>query len=117
MSTEGPANSSEYVIHHLTNLRAGEGFWSVHVDSLAISVILGTLFITIFRLAAVRATSDVPGPLQNVVETLVEFVDAQVKDSFHGTSQLIAPLGLTIFVWVFLMNLMDILPVDLLPWL
>ncbi len=117
MSTEGPANSSEYVIHHLTNLHAGEGFWSVHVDSLVISVILGTLFITIFRLAAVRATSDVPGPLQNVVETLVEFVDTQVKDSFHGTSQLIAPLGLTIFVWVFMMNLMDIIPVDLLPWL
>ena len=67
------------------------------------------------RLVAVKATSDVPGGGQNFVEVLVEFVQKQVKDTFHGRSVLIAPLALTIFVWVFLMNFMDLIPVDLLP--
>jgi F-type H+-transporting ATPase subunit a len=77
--------------------------------------VLGLIFIYFFRKAAKTATSDVPGPLQNFVEMIVEFVDTQVKDSFHGRSALIAPLGLTIFCWVFLMNAMDLLPIDFLP--
>ncbi len=115
MSAEGPANASEYIIHHLTNLTAGEGFWTFHLDTLFFSFTLGALALCMFRIAAKNATSGVPGKLQNFVELLVDFVDTQVKDSFHGRSELIAPLALTIFVWVFLMNFMDLIPVDLLP--
>jgi F-type H+-transporting ATPase subunit a len=113
--THEAAGATGYIIHHLTSLSVGEGFWTIHLDTLFFSVVLGTLFVVAFKIIAEKATSDVPGLLQNFVETLVEFVDSQVKDSFHGKSALIAPLALTIFVWVFLMNLMDLLPVDLLP--
>jgi F-type H+-transporting ATPase subunit a len=114
MSTEGP-NATEYIVHHLTNLKAGSGFWTLHLDTLFFSISLGALFCWLFYKAAKGATSGIPGTLQNFVEIVVEFVDQQVKDSFHGHSKLIAPLGLTIFVWVFLMNFMDLMPVDLLP--
>jgi F-type H+-transporting ATPase subunit a len=93
------------------------GFWAFHVDTLLVSVVLGLIFILLFRAAAKRATSGQPGGLQNFVEVLVEFVDGSVKDTFHGRNALIAPLGLTIFVWVFLMNFMDLIPVDWLPML
>ena len=112
---EGPASATEYIVHHLTNLHVGEGFWNLHLDSVFYAVVLGILFAASFRLAAVRATSGVPGRWQNFVEMMVEFVDTQVRDSFHGTSRLIAPLALTIFCWIFLMNFMDLVPVDLLP--
>lgn len=112
---EGPANATEYIVHHLTNLHAGEGFWNFHLDSIFYAVILGILFCGSFYLAARKATSGVPGPWQNFVELMVDFVDTQVKDSFHGSSKLIAPLALTIFCWVFMMNFMDLVPVDLLP--
>src|SRR5690606_34497955 len=79
------------------------------------SVFLGLLFLWLFRIAARKATAGVPGGWQNAVETLIEFTDNSVKESFHGKSELIAPLALTIFVWVFLMNLMDLVPVDWLP--
>ncbi len=116
-----------YIVHHLTNLRFdlaemhflhGEetgGFGVIHLDTLLFSVGLGALFLWLFMKAAKTATSDVPGPLQNFCEIMVEFVDTQVKDSFHGRNPVIAPLALTIFVWVFLWNAMDLLPVDLLP--
>jgi len=91
------------------------GFWAFHVDSLFWSVFLGLIFIGLFRYVAKKATSGVPGGLQNLVETIVEFVDGSVKDTFHGKSKVIAPLALTIFVWVFLMNLMDLVPVDWIP--
>lgn len=115
MSTEGSSNATGYIIHHLTNLSVGEGFWTFHLDTLFFSAMLGSMFAGLFYWAARKATAGVPGSLQNFVEMVVEFVDQQVKDSFHSRSPLIAPLGLTIFVWVFLMNLMDLLPVDLLP--
>ncbi|MFZ4700794.1 MAG: FoF1 ATP synthase subunit A, partial [Candidatus Methylumidiphilus sp.] len=104
-----------YIVHHLTSLKVGEGFWTFNIDTLFFSALMGFIFIYVFKKVADTATSDVPGPLQNFVEMIVEFVDAQVKDSFHGRSALIAPLALTIFCWVFLMNAMDLLPVDLLP--
>ncbi len=104
-----------YIKHHLTNLQVGTGFWTFNLDTLGISWILGILFLFFFYKAARRATAGVPGGLQNGVELLVEFVDTQVKDTFHGQCALLAPLALTIFVWVFLMNCMDLLPVDLLP--
>jgi len=91
-------------------------FWAFHLDSVAFAVGLAMIFVLIFIGVARRATSGVPGKLQAAVEILVEMVDGTVKETFHGTSKLIAPLAITIFVLVFLMNLMDLLPVDLLPW-
>jgi len=108
-------SSTGYIVHHLTPLHTGEGFWTFHLDTLFFSFFLGAVFLLAFRKAAEKATAGVPGGLQNFVEMMVEFVDTQVKDSFHGRSALIAPLALTIFCWVFLMNTMDLLPVDLLP--
>lgn len=125
--------ASGYIQHHLQNLTFGQlpngswgfahtaqeakemGFWAFHVDTLGWSFLLGLVFILLFRMAAKRATSGQPGPLQNFVEVLIEFVDGSVKDTFHGRNNLIAPLALTIFVWIFLMNLMDLVPVDFLP--
>jgi F-type H+-transporting ATPase subunit a len=125
--------ASGYIQHHLQNLTFGQlpngdwgfahtaqeakemGFWAFHVDTLGWSVLLGLVFILLFRMAAKRATSGQPGGLQNFVEVLIEFVDGSVKDTFHGRNPLIAPLALTIFVWIFLMNLMDLVPVDFLP--
>lgn len=124
MNVESPATASQYIQHHLTNLQLnlktlsigkGGGFWTLNLDTLFISILLGTIFIYLFRKVARHATVGVPGRLQNLVEVVLEFVNTQVKDSFHGRSALIAPLALTIFVWVFLMNAMDLLPVDLLP--
>lgn len=112
---EAPANAAEYIQHHLRNLTYGEGFFSIHLDSIFFSLTLGLLFLFVFRSVAKKATTGVPGRLQNFVEVVVTFVDSQVKDCFHGNNKVIAPLALTIFVWVFLMNFMDLVPVDLLP--
>ena len=111
----GPESVADYIGHHLTNLHTGEGFWNFHLDSIFYAVSLAVLFTGSFYLAARTVTSGVPGRWQNFVELLVEFVDTQVKDSYHGSNKLIAPLALTIFCWVFLMNFMDLIPVDLLP--
>ncbi|MFT4994462.1 MAG: F-type H+-transporting ATPase subunit a [Paraglaciecola sp.] len=111
----GEQTISGYIQHHLTNASVGEGFWTFHVDTLAWSVLLGFLFILSFRAAAKKATTGVPGKWQACVEIVVEFVDDTVKSTYHGKSPLIAPLALTIFVWVLLMNLMDLIPVDFLP--
>lgn len=81
------------------------------------SVVLGVLFLVIFRKVAKNATSGVPGKLQTAVELVVGFVDSSVKDMYHGKSKVIAPLALTVFVWVFLMNMMDLIPVDFLPFI
>ena len=120
MAAEQPTSANEYIHHHLTFLSNKEpsgvvDFSSIHLDSIFFSVLLAILFGGSFYLAARKATSGVPGKFQNFVELVVEFVDTQVKDSFHGTTKLIAPLALTIFCWVFLFNAMDVLPVDLLP--
>ncbi|MFO7529016.1 MAG: F0F1 ATP synthase subunit A [Marinobacter sp.] len=140
-------SASEYIQHHLQNLTYGKlpagyeradgsvveeatwtmarngqeasdmGFWALHVDSLGWAVGLGLIFLILFRVAAKRATSGQPGGLQNFVEVMVEFVDNSVKETFHGKNKVIAPLSLTIFCWVFLMNLMDLVPVDWVPYL
>lgn len=109
------SSPTEYVSHHLEHLKVGEGLWTFHLDTLFFSITLGLLMVFVFWLAAKRATSGVPGKLQNFVEVLVEFVDNSVRESFHGPRQLIAPLALTIFVWIFLWNLMDLIPVDYIP--
>jgi F-type H+-transporting ATPase subunit a len=107
----------EYIQHHLHHWQMGaeSGFWVVNIDSMVFSVVLGTLFIWLFRKVAAKATSGVPGKLQCFVELVVGFVDDTVKGIFHGKNKLIAPLALTVFVWIFLMNLMDLLPIDYLP--
>lgn len=112
--------AASYIQHHLENLtfKLGDSLWlSLNIDTLAISLLLGLVFFGLFRYAAVRAVAGIPGGLQNIVEVILDFVDTQVKETFTGRDALIGPLALTIFVWVFLMNLMDLLPVDLLPWL
>lgn len=112
--SENGHSMTGYIVHHLTNLKVGEGFWSLHLDTMFFSIALGGLFLWMFIKAARNATSGVPGGLQNFCEIMVEFVDGQVKDSFHGKNPVIAPLALTIFMWVFLWNAMDLLPIDLL---
>jgi F-type H+-transporting ATPase subunit a len=114
-TAEHAQSGSEYIVHHLGNLQYGEGFWRVNVDSIVFSVLLGLVFVVSFYLAARNATTGVPGKFQSFVETVVDFVDTQVRDTFHGTSKIIAPLALTIFSWILLFNLMDVVPVDLLP--
>ena len=109
----GPANSTEYITHHLTHFKVGEGFWSLHVDTLFMSVLLGLVTIAMFYSAARKATSGVPGKWQAFVEMVCEFIDTTVKEVFHLDRRFLAPMALTIFVWVFLMNAMDLLPLDL----
>jgi F-type H+-transporting ATPase subunit a len=118
-SEGGSEGLTEYIKHHLTHLTVDQGhgaFWAFHLDSVAITLGLALIFIVLFGLAARRATSGVPGKLQAAFEILVEMVDGTVKETFHGKSKLIAPLAITIFALVFLMNFMDLIPVDLLPW-
>ena len=126
-------SSTEYIKHHLTNLVFGQhsdgtwglaesaqeakemGFWAINVDSMGWSIALAVIFLGTFKLVANKVTSGVPGGLQNFVEIMIDFIDGTVKDSFHGRNPLIAPLALTIFVWVFMMNAMDLIPVDFIP--
>lgn len=109
--------STAYITHHLEHLQLHTGIGTFNLDTLIISWVLGALFVGTFYFAAKRATVNVPGPFQNFVEMMYDFADTQVKESFHGRSPLIAPLALTIFCWIFLMNFMDLLPVDLHAWI
>lgn len=143
----GYATASDYIQHHLTNLTYGKmpvgaetcdghvvseaywglahcgaeakamGFNAINVDSMLWSIGLGAIFLFMFWRVARKVTTGVPGGMQNFVETLVEFVDSNVRDVFHGRNPWIAPIALTVFCWVLLSNLMDILPVDLVPYL
>lgn len=141
----GAQTSTEYIQHHLQNWTYGKlpegyirsdgevltesvwvsahtsqeakdmGFTAIHVDTLGWSIFLGALFIFIFSRIAKKATTDTPRGLQSFVELIVSFVDNTVKDTFHYKNSMIAPMGLTIFCWVFMMNFMDLIPVDWLP--
>jgi F-type H+-transporting ATPase subunit a len=134
-SQDTALTAAEYVQHHLGFLTFGQradgtwgfaqsveeagqmGFWAINADSMLISLILGVLFLGLFRFCIVTATSGKPGGLQNFVEIIVEMVQSNVKNSFFAKSDLIGPLALTIFCWIFLMNTMDLVPVDWIPWL
>lgn len=135
----------EYIQHHLTNLTYGKlpegyeradgtviqeatwtmartgqeasdmGFMAFHVDTLGWSIFMGILFLGLFRMVAKKATTGVPGGLQNVVEMTFEFIQGIIRDGFHGRNPVIAPLALTIFVWIFLMNSLKLIPVDFIP--
>ncbi|MDI9818008.1 MULTISPECIES: F0F1 ATP synthase subunit A [unclassified Legionella] len=116
-------SSTEYIKHHLTylsfNLKTmsfgSGGFWTLNLDTLFFSIVLGVFVLLFLYFGARKVTTGIPGKLQNFAEIMLEFADNQVKDCFHGKNKLIGPLALTIFVWVFLMNFMDIVPVDILP--
>lgn len=134
MASSETLTSQAYIQHHLTNLTLGVhpehgfgfahssaeaaemGFWAINVDTMFFSILLGYLFIWFFRRVAEQVTAGVPGGAQNFVEWIVDFVEENVRGSFSAKNPLVGPLALTIFVWVFLMNLMDLVPVDLLPW-
>jgi F-type H+-transporting ATPase subunit a len=123
----------EYVQHHLNFLTYGKhadghwgiahtpedaaamGFWSINLDTMGISLVLGVVFLGVFMVVRNKITSGVPGMLQNAVEVLVEFVQGSVNSTFHAKNTFVAPLALTIFCWILLMNLMDLVPVDLIP--
>lgn len=109
------ADGGAWVMAHGGGEAAAMGFTAIHVDSMMWSIGLGIVFCWLFRSIAKKASSGVPSGAVNAVEMIVGFVDNTVKDSFHGRNKLIAPLALTIFVWVFFMNLMDLVPVDLVP--
>ena len=123
MSYSGTITAEQYVQHHLEHLTlnlntmtlGNRGFWTLNLDTLGVSIVLGVMFLGVFRFIATRMVVGVPGHVQNFVEIMFEFVQKTVKETFHGRSELIAPLSLTLFIWVFLMNFMDLLPVDLLP--
>lgn len=125
--------ATDYVRHHLGFLKFGQrpdgswglahsqeealamGFWGIHVDSMLMSILLGVIFMGIFYMVSRKATSGVPGPLQNFCELIIEMVQTNIKQSFFAKNDLIGPLALTIFCWIFMMNLMDLVPVDWIP--
>jgi len=127
--------SGAYIKHHLTNLTFGKlpeegwgfahslaeakamGFWSINVDTMLWAIALAALVGWFMKKVADRVTAGVPGKAQNFAEWLVEFVDGTVRGSFSGRNPLVAPLALTIFCWIFMMNLMDLVPVDFIPWI
>ena len=114
----GPETMTDYIKHHLHYLEkpVGEGrFMVLHLDSIAFKLLIAAIFVFLFLKVARRATTGVPGKFQCFIEMIVEFVDTSVKETFHGKSKLIAPLCITIFCLVFLMNFMDMIPVDALP--
>lgn len=130
--TSEALTSTEYIRHHLQNLTCGMqeghfhcahdaaqakamGFWAINVDTLGVSLILGLVFLMMFRSVAKKAAAGVPTGTQNFVEWIIEFIDNSVRGSFTGRSALVSPLALTIFIWIFLMNLMDLVPVDYIP--
>jgi F-type H+-transporting ATPase subunit a len=138
-------SSAEYIQHHLQNLTFGKlpagyvradgnvveeatwtlarsgaeatdmGFMAIHLDTMGFSILMGLVFLGLFRMVASRATVDTPRGAQNLVEMVVEFIQGTVRDTFHGRNPLIAPLALTIFVWIFLMNSLKWIPVDYIP--
>ncbi len=128
MSTEG-LTTSAYIKHHLQNLTCSfqeghfhcahtaeeakaMGFWAINMDTILVSLLLGLMFLFLFSRVAKSVSTDVPSGMQNFVEWVVEFIDSSVRGSFNGRSALVAPLALSIFAWIFLMNLMDLVPID-----
>jgi len=126
--------SNQYIKHHLQNLTFGQhpdgswgiahtpaearemGFWAIHLDTMFWSIALGVLFLWSFHKAAKRATSGTPQGWLNFVEWIIDFINDNVRGTFTGQNKLIAPLALTLFVWILLQNTMDLVPVDWIPY-
>lgn len=124
MSVESQVRSNvEYIQHHMHNLqfnlRTGSfgdgGFWTLHLDTIIVSIVLGSLFFFLFHWVARKATAGTPGKFQNIIEMSVQGIEKITNDSCRLDRRFIAALGLTIFMWIFLMNFMDLIPIDLLP--
>ena len=122
MAAEHGPTAGEYIVHHLTHLQNQKpksvlDFSVFNLDSIFWSIVLGVLGCWLLWLAARKATSGVPGRFQAAVEVLVDMVDSQAKGIVHSAEsrKMVAPLALTVFVWIFLLNAMDLLPVDLIP--
>jgi F-type H+-transporting ATPase subunit a len=130
--TSEALTSADYIRHHLQNLTCGiheghvhcahtaeeakeMGFWALNVDTFMVSLVLGLVFLGFFYRIAQKAQQGIPGGAQNFVEWVIEFIDNSVRGSFTGRSALVAPLAMTVFLWIFLMNLMDLVPVDYIP--
>ncbi len=132
MSSEAHS-SAEYIKHHLQNLTYGQhadgswglahsvqeakemGFFAINLDTMGFSILLGAIFLFLFHGVAKSAKAGIPGGMQNFVEWIVEFIDGAVRGSFTARNNMVAPLALTIFIWIFLMNLMDLVPIDWIP--
>ncbi|MBB1472996.1 F0F1 ATP synthase subunit A [Luteimonas sp. MC1782] len=115
MAAESDLTPTSYIQHHLQNLTAqvGEGgFMTVNVDTLVSSVAMGLLITFLFWLGTRRATAGVPGKWQAVVEMMLEFVDRQARDTYHGSSKLVTPIAITLFFWILLMNMLKFIPAD-----
>jgi F-type H+-transporting ATPase subunit a len=110
-----PPTANEYISHHLVNLHVGQGFWTFHLDTLIMSGLVGLTVFGLMAYVARRATPGVPGKLQAFVEIVLNMIDQQVRDTFHGKSAIVTPLAITVFVWVFCMNAVDLVPVDFIP--
>ncbi|MCP1302413.1 F0F1 ATP synthase subunit A [Vreelandella lionensis] len=133
MAAGNEVSTTYYIQHHLQNLTFGKhpengwslahsaeeasemGFWAIHLDTMGWSIAMGLLFIFLFRKAGKMATTGVPGGLQNAVEMVFEFVEDMIKGAFKGHNPIIAPLALTLFVWILFMNTLKIIPVDYFP--
>ncbi|MGO2243360.1 MAG: F0F1 ATP synthase subunit A [Halomonas sp.] len=133
MAAGNEVSTTYYIQHHLQNLTFGNhpengwslahtaeeasdmGFWAIHLDTMGWSIAMGLLFIFIFRKAGKIATTGVPTGLQNAVEMVVEFIEGMIRGTFKGHNPIIAPLALTLFVWILFMNTLKIIPVDYLP--
>jgi F-type H+-transporting ATPase subunit a len=132
--TSEALTSADYIRHHLQNLTCGlqeghvhcahnaeeakeMGFWALNVDTFAVSLLLGLVFSLFFYRIAKKAQKGIPNGTQNFVEWVIEFIDNSVRGSFTARNALVAPLAMTVFIWIFLMNLMDLIPVDYVPYL
>jgi F-type H+-transporting ATPase subunit a len=122
MASSQAPTATEYIVHHLTHLSAGKqkfivDFSVVNIDTIFFSVACLALTLFILYRAAQRATPGVPGRFQAFVEMIVEMVEEQSKSIVHGDRSFIAPLAITVFIWIFMMNAIDLIPVDLFPWI
>lgn len=133
MAADNEVSAIYYIQHHLQNLTFGKhpdngwslaststeatemGFWAIHLDTMGWSIGMGVLFLWLFRKAGKMATTGVPGGLQNAVEMVFEFIENLTRSTFHGNNKHIAPIALTLFVWILLMNSLKIIPVDYFP--
>lgn len=104
---------TDYIVHHLTHLKVGEGFWTWHVDTLLMSASLAILVGWVFWAAARRANAGVPGKFIGFIELVYDFVDGQVADIYHGDRRFMVAMALSLFTWIIAMNTMDLLPLDL----
>ncbi len=133
-ATNEVITSGSYIKHHLQNLTYGQfpdghwglahtaseakemGFWAFHLDTLSVSFVLGALFLIFFYRVGKKMTSDTPSGAQNFIESVIDFINENVRGSFNGQNPMVAPLALTTFIWIVLMNTMDLVPIDWLPY-